>query len=81
MSLTELPVALCLPYRGPCTLIAWSSERFADAPKTQREQGRAVFYRRQPWWPDVSHLYEEEECVWLPILQEQMFADLGRFTA
>ena len=81
MSLMKLPVALCLPYRSPCAFIAWSSERFANAPKTQREQGRAVLYRWQPWWSDVGHLYEEEECVWLSILQEQMFADLGHFTA
>jgi hypothetical protein len=62
-SLMALAVALCLPYRSTCALVTWSSERFADASKTQREQGRAVLYRRQPRWQDVGHLYEEEECA------------------
>jgi len=58
-----LAVALCLPYRGACPFVTWSSKRFADTAETQREQGRAILYRRQPWREDVGHLYEEEECT------------------
>ena len=44
-----LVVALRLLYRNACALVTWSSERFADTPKTQRGQGGAVPYRRQQW--------------------------------
>lgn len=63
ISLIILVVALCLPYRSACAFITWSCERFADTPETQREQGCAVLYRRQPWRQDAGHLYEEEECA------------------
>ena len=63
-SLTTFVVALCLPYRSARSLIAWSSQRFADTPKAQWEQGCAILYRRQPRWQDIGHLYEEEECLW-----------------
>jgi hypothetical protein len=62
VTLTAISVALCLSYRSPCALIAWSSERFADTPETQWEQGRAVLYCRQSQWQDVGHLHEKEEC-------------------
>jgi len=50
VSLTAFIVALCLPYRGPRSLITWSIKHFAGTPKAQWGQGRALLYRRQPWW-------------------------------
>ena len=47
VTLMVILVALCLRYRSARALITWNSERFAGTPKTQREQGRAILYRRQ----------------------------------
>ena len=58
-----LTVAFCLPYRSTCAVVTWSSKRFTNASKAQREQGRAVLYRWQPRRQDFGYLYEEEECA------------------
>lgn len=74
-------VPLCLPYRSPCTLLTWSSERIADTPEAQREQGRAILYRWKPWWTDFGHLYEEEERMYFLTWKEQTLANQECFTA